>query len=152
MSTTWVLIAQGSAARLVEVSKNGQEIALVEEFFHPETAEKGTSVYSDRPGRSYESAGHARHAMAWPTPLDEHERMMFAKELADFLAKAFAQNRFSQVIIVSAKELLGEIRRAVSRPVSKVITHQLNKDLLSQRLSDKELVEIIGSDLGLLHW
>lgn len=149
MINTWILVAQGSAAKLLEVRKNGAEILVIKQFSHPETAMKGREIYSDRPGRSFESSNQTRHAMAYPTEIDDRARRAFALEIADFLARSYAINLFSKLILVSSRNLLGELRKAITDSVIKAVTHQLDKDLLSQNLTDAELIEKIRDDLGL---
>lgn len=150
MANTWILVAQGSMAKLLDVAKNGKIISLVKEFSHPETALKGRDIYSDRPGRSFESAGKMRHAMAYPTEISDRARRAFALEISDFLKNAHAENSFARLILVASPNLLGELRIAMTDSLSKKISHELGKDLLSQNLSDDELIEKIRNDLALV--
>jgi len=150
MANTWILVAQGSSGKLLDVAKNGKEISLIKEFLHPETAAKGREIYSDRPGRSFESAGPTRHAMAYPTEFHDRARRAFALEIANFLKKAHAENQFAELILVASPDLLGELRNAMADSLTKAVSHQLDKDLLSQNLSDAELIEKIRNDLGIV--
>lgn len=148
--TTWILVAQGAAAKIINVKKNGEEISLIQEFFHPNTAKKGSDIYTDRPGRSFQSADSTRHAVSSSEELQDHERRVFAKEIANFLATAHATNQFAKIIVVSSRDLLGDLRKAFEAPVKNAVTHELSKDLYSQGLSNAQLVAKIRTDLDLI--
>lgn len=145
--TTWILVAQGAAAKILDVKKNGAEISVAHEFFHPDTAKKGNEIYTDRPGRSFQSADATRHAIGSFEELSDHERRVFAKEISDYLSHAHAVNEFAKLIVVASRDLLGDLRKSFSAPVKKAITHELDKDLYSQGFSDSELVEKIRKDI-----
>lgn len=151
MTVTWILVAHGSSGRILQVSKNGQEISLIRDFLHPKTAMKGSEINSDKPGRSFESSGNARHAIDPAEDLKDHERRSFAKELSNYLSKAHLEHKFAKLIVVASRELLGELRKAIPDALKKIIIHELNKDLLSKQLNDRDLFEKIREDLGLVN-
>lgn len=149
MSVTWILVAQGSCAKVLQVLRNGKEVSLIKEFAHEKTAAKGIDINTDRQGRSFESSGPMRHAMDVSEDIKDHERRVFAKEIAEFLSKAIAENKLSSLILVASPNLLGALRKAMPQSTHKYIKHELGKDLMSQSLKDHELVEKIRDDLDL---
>jgi protein required for attachment to host cells len=149
MAATWIVVAHGSAAKIIESQKNGQELTVVKKFTHPATAKKDVEIHSDRPGRSYSSTGSERHAMDPGEEATDHERRIFAKEITDFLEKNFGENKFAGLIITAPPDLLGHFRDSLSDTVKKLIKGELDKDLYSLELKDPELIERIRKDLNL---
>lgn len=151
MTTTWILVAHGSSAMVLEVRKNGEEIHDVKDFIHPRTAKKAIDP-SIGLHEHFESNKATLPATDYSGEMESHEREAFAKKMADFLKKALAQQRYDTLILVSSRNLLGNLRKALPSEVKKIVAHELDKDLLSQNLSKAELVEKIRNDLGLTHF
>lgn len=150
MMTTWVLLANGSYAKIIQIDKKDNKIIVFKEFDHPKTALKGHEINTDKQGRSFQSFGSARSAMDPNEQQTDHERRVFAKEIADYLGLAHINHNFKNLILVVSPNLLGHLRSALPSTVLKAVPHQLDKDLLSQNLSDTELIEKIKQDLNLI--
>lgn len=150
MATTWVLVAHGSAAKILRVEKNGNQIATIKEFSHPNTAKRDQDIHTDRQGRTFESAGPMRHAMDYGDEPKDYERKVFAKDIVAFIEQKLAQHSFDKIIIVSSPNLLGALRAEFTDNIKSKITHELDKDLLSQNFNEKELIEKVKSDLDLV--
>ncbi len=146
---TWVLVVHGNSGRVLELSKN-EKIVVKKEFSHSAINKKGHDVYTDRPGRSFESGGPSRHSMSSESLVD-HEHKAFAKEIAQYLEKEHKEHSFNLLVVVASKALLGSLRKEISESLKKTISHELDKDLTSQGLSNEELIEKIKTDLGVLH-
>ncbi len=137
---TWILVAHGTEARLIEVKQKSQALRLVQTFSHVQTAKKAVD-------ENTEHTGTLGHAIDYSGDIEQHERHVFAKSIADFLEHAAQTNSFSTLVIVAPPKLLGEIRQATDHFSKRFIVHELHKDLLSQGLSDEELVAKIRNDL-----
>ncbi|HXW52618.1 MAG TPA: host attachment protein [Myxococcota bacterium] len=151
MAKTWILVANGSVAKLFEVEEHGHKVLLKQGFSHPNTTKKDVDIHSDRPGRSFSRTTRLRHAIDPSEDPKDHERHQFAVELGDYLAEALEDDQFASLIIVSSREMLGELRGALSPNVLKTVAHELAKDLLTQNLKDWEIAERIRNDLDLIH-
>lgn len=149
--TTWILVAHGSAGKILEVEKNGEKIATRKDFFHPKTRKKASSANPGSASGTFHPTVPLRHAIDYSGELENHERAVFAKEISEFLGKAQGENSFDSLILVASREFLGELRRALPDRVIKITAHELNKDLLSQGFTDEEIIEKIRADLDLLH-
>ncbi len=127
--TTWVLIADGSKARLVrqEPPGDGGGLTPVREFDGANRPSR--DLASDRPGRTFDRAGEGRHAMQPPTDPKRHEKRRFAQELAGFLAAAAKRGAFDRLILVAPPQALGDLRDELPKAVSDRLAGQLAKDL-----------------------
>jgi protein required for attachment to host cells len=67
------------------------------------TAETAPShdVTSDRPGRTFDSAGDSRHAKELPTDSHRYEKRRFAHELAGLLEHQRTSEAYGQLLIVA---------------------------------------------------
>jgi protein required for attachment to host cells len=150
MAITWVLVVHGNAGKILEINKNDKKILVKKEFSHADINKKGHDVYTDRPGRSFESGNPSRHSMSSENLVD-HEHKAFAKEIAGYLDKEYEGHKFNRLVAVVSPALLGIFRKEIPESLKKVISHELAKDLVDQGLTNEELIEKIKSDLGVLH-
>lgn len=127
--TTWILIADGARARIVVNEGPGKGIRQVEgadfRADHPPSSEMAT----DRPGRSFDSAGSGRHAMAPPSDPHRTAKQDFVTRLAGFLSDQLSEANFDRLIVVAPPQSLGDLRGALSGPVHSLISAELAKDL-----------------------
>ena len=85
---------------------------------------------SDRPGRSYESVGSARHAIARENDPRQREAIRFAREIARTLEEARRNSEFEQLIVVAGPSFLGLMRAELSPPTKACVVHEVHKDLV----------------------
>lgn len=93
---------------------------------------------SDRPGRAFDSVGHARHSIEPTSDPHRQEEEAFAGTVAAFLAEKLAGRHFDQLIIVAPPRFLGDLRRALDPAVAKHVVKEVAHDLL--KLPSTELV------------
>lgn len=142
---TWILIADGARARIVENNGPGKglEPALDHDFvsIHPPTREIG----SDKPGRNSGHGGGAHHVMDPKVNWHNFEKHLFSVAMADVLEKADSKNVFDALVIVAPPKTLGELRSNLKPSVKSKITAELGKDLTHLNLKDlgEHLTEVI---------
>jgi len=85
---------------------------------------------SERPGRSYESVGEARHAIAREDDPRRREAVKFARRIARRLDEARRKDEFEQLIVVAGPAFLGLMREEMSRPTRARVVHEVHKDLV----------------------
>ena len=85
---------------------------------------------SDRPGRSYESVGGARHAIERENDPRWQEAVRFARRISCRLDDALAKGEFDGLIVVAGPPFLGLIRSELSRPARERVVHEIRKDLV----------------------
>jgi protein required for attachment to host cells len=91
---------------------------------------------SDRPGRSYESVGGARHAIARENDPRSLEAVRFAKRVARRLDTARRAGEFDELIVVAGPQFLGLMRAELSNPTRARVVHEIHKDLVHGSVED----------------
>lgn len=128
MALLWVIVADGSRARIF--SAESSEGALAEEvsLVATDVRRKQSELKTDRPGSSFPSVGHGRHAMATEVAPREHERRRFAKTLADRLEAGRTANAFERLVLVASPAFLGLLREHMGAPLQAQIALTIDKD------------------------
>lgn len=127
--TTWVIVADASRARIFSAEKSFSALEQIEEINHPEGRLHDQDLNSDRPGRSFDSAGDGRHALGKEVPPKKHEAQRFAKALCDRLNNARATGLFEKLYIVASPSFLGNMRNCMNDVTQKAIAGELDKNL-----------------------
>jgi protein required for attachment to host cells len=87
-------------------------------------------LMSDRPGRSYESVGGQRHAIAREDDPRRREAVRFAKRISRRLDDARRKDEFDELVVVAGPPFLGMMRGELSRPTRQRVVHEIHKDLV----------------------
>ena len=126
---TWILVADGTRARIVRHDGPGfgLKAAFEESFTGVNLANR--DIVSDRPGRTFDSAGQGRHAKEPPTDPRRHLQQSFARDMAALLAKESGRGAFDRLIVVAPPQALGDLRAALPAAVLAKVTGEVNKDL-----------------------
>jgi protein required for attachment to host cells len=136
MPTTWILIADGARARLLEQDRKSRHFnpTSEQEFFGSRAQSK--EIGSDDRGRSFDSAArgqsgiaHGRHAMEPATDPQRYAEYAFARDLVDHLEKAANQHRFDRLVLVAAPNALGDLRGLLPKTVQSKVVAEIDKDL-----------------------
>ena len=85
---------------------------------------------SDRPGRSYESVGGARHAIESENDPRRQEAVRFARRISCRIDDALQRGEFDELIVVAGPPFLGLLRDELSRPARERMVHEIRKDLV----------------------
>lgn len=115
--TTWVLVADGAKARLLERIGVNAPLTPVpgKEFSESEARTPTRDIGADRPGRVQESANTARHAMEPRVDWHRYAKEQFAKSVAGALEQAALQKKY---------EALGQHARSlVADEIAKDLTN-----------------------------
>jgi protein required for attachment to host cells len=127
--TTWVLIADGSRARLLEHRRSQQSLELLFDDDRPELRDRELMRESDRPGRTHESFGPTRHGLQPHTSTDQIARERFARALVERLQLGVNERRFGQLLLVAPPAMLGELRRHLDDALRERVIAELDRDL-----------------------
>ena len=130
---TWVLIADGATARILENTGHGKGLkAVAGKVWH--APEKG--AYESEQGTTNSSVSRSKHRMA-PHNTPDKEEAGFAQELAARLSQALADGEFDDLVLSAAPHMLGLLRPALDAQVRAVVIAELPKDLV--KTSDIDL-------------
>lgn len=126
---TYVLIADGARARVFATEPGSDKLtsALDQEFVGTNLPSR--EIGSDRPGRSFDSAGLGRHAMEPPTDPHRYQERAFAREVAEIIEQALQRGEFARLIVVAPPKAMGDLRAEFSPEVRKRVTAEVLKDL-----------------------
>lgn len=126
---TWILIADGARAHVVASAAPGADLKLVPGSEIRHELQPTREIGTDRPGRSQESVGKARHAIAPRVDWHQQQKERFARAIARKLDADAARGRFEKLVLVAPPQTLGEIRAALKSSTAKRIAGEINKDL-----------------------
>lgn len=138
MTTTWIIAADSSRARILQVMDRDERLAEVEDLLNPEGRAHDRDLLADghprwtghggmgKPGgHSNSGPGSDREEMS----ATEHATELFAKRVSDYLDKARTAHRYDRLHLVAPPKFLGQLRKELGKEVQKLVTEELPKDL-----------------------
>ena len=128
-TVTWVLLADGSQAKVFSHSGPGTGLKPVTNLLFEEEPLRAREIMADKPGRSYSSVGSGRSAMEYSTDPVQVREARFVKAVADTLDRKFYESAFGRLVIAAAPTALGTIRGALSDQLRQAVVAELPKDL-----------------------
>jgi protein required for attachment to host cells len=128
-TTTWILIADGAHARLFANHGPGKGIEAVQGGVMEGDHRPDSEFVRDGLGRTFESSGDMRHAIA--PKYDPHRELKrdFAKHIGKVLDQGLAKKAYDRLVLVAPPTALGDLRHALSEPVKHAVYAELDKDL-----------------------
>jgi protein required for attachment to host cells len=126
MQPTWIVVADGSRARVFELQN--KELSEIADLANPAARNKNADLRTDARGRFNGGDGHGHTAEPAVTP-KEHESELFALSIAKYLEDGRARNKYTKLQLIAGPEFLGIIRRNLDKNVSELIEHELPKNL-----------------------
>ena len=128
-TTTWILIADGTQARVLEHHLPGKGLTTVKGLDWSIEPLQSQDIDSDRPGRGHSSGGSARSSMEPKTDPAQHREAEFIRTVAQVLDRKVQEGAFDRLVIAAAPIALGNLRKAMSDHVKKTVVAELDKDL-----------------------
>jgi len=144
--TTWIVVADAGRARVLQNDGPGKGVKEVPGTDMVGPHRRDRDIMADRPGRSFDSAGHGRHAMEPPTDPKRAEQHAFFADVAERLEAAAREGRFDRLVLVAEPRALGELRHLLAPAVAAKVSAELDKDLT--HLSAAEIGERLGGVLA----
>jgi protein required for attachment to host cells len=138
MTTTWIIAADSSRARILQVTDRAQQLDEIEDLLNPEGRVHDRELLADGHPRF---SGHggvgkpAAHSTGGPgsdreeMSATEHFTELFAKRLSDYLDKARTAHRYDRLHLIAPPKFLGQLRKELGKEVRKLVTDELPKDL-----------------------
>jgi len=128
-TVTWILIADGTQARVLEHAGPGKGLANVKDLEWSITPLQTQDIEADKPGRGFASTGSKRSAMEPRTDPAAHREAEFVRGVAAELEKKAKAGTYDRLVIAAAPIALGNLRKALSEHVKKTVVAELDKDL-----------------------
>jgi protein required for attachment to host cells len=141
MATTWIVAADESRARVLQVARPQRELEEIESMLNPEGRLQDREINSDARGRF--SGGHTGEDNVGAV---EHQAELFAKRIGDYLGKARVEHRFDELVLVAPPKFLGALRKELDKEVAKLVKQELPKDL--SWLNARELAAYFEKESG----
>ena len=132
---TYILIADGSRARLLSRTTEEPQILQLEDWDHEAGRLPEHLTQSDDLGSTVGQGTHHSSMTASNDP-KRHSQHVFAKKLAEFLKHDC--NLYDQLMVVAAPKFLGDLRKEFDGVVSRKVVAELGKDLTRVSLHDLE--------------
>lgn len=135
---TWILVADAAQANAWEAASREGPLTGVPEFRLKAEDTHGFSrdLKSDRPGRSFSSTDSRRSAMEPPHDPHDEAKVRFAAVVAERLAAACREHRFSRLVIVAPPRMLGLLRKDYGEDLARCIAGEVDKDLTKAAPAD----------------
>ncbi len=137
MATTWIVAADESRARVLQVARPEKRLEEIESMLNPEARLQDRDLQSDAEPRFRGRAGGGPASDREAQGAVEQSAQTFAREVGRYLAKARTQHRFDELVLVAPPKFLGALRKELDKEVGKLVKDELPKDLSA--LSAREL-------------
>ena len=153
-TTTWIIAADASRARILQVMDRDGRLDEVEDFVNPSARLHERDMTTDAEPRfnghggvgkagsgRTGGPGNAREAKR----KGEYETEVFVRQLGDYLDKARNAHRFDRLHLIAPPKFLGQLRKELAGEVQKLVSDELPKDLSG--LDTRELEQrLLGKD------
>jgi len=128
---TWFLIADAVQARILTQATAGGPFTEVDHgtFLNEDMTHHIRDLGSDRPSRSIESVGKARHAIE---PKHDPRRLAvanFAKDVARFVEQKAVDKSYDRLVVVAPPRMLSDLRKALGERAKALLVAEIDKDL-----------------------
>jgi protein required for attachment to host cells len=127
MATTWIVAADASRARILQVMDREQRLAEIEDLYNPGGRLNEREMTSDAEPRFRGTDGPGSDPEAKGAV--EHEVEVFAKAIGDYLDKARNSHRYDRLHLIAPPKFLGQLRKEIGKEVGKLVAEELPKDL-----------------------
>lgn len=144
-TTTWIVIADGARARVMQNDGPGKGVHAVQSMMFEGDHSSSSEIMADKPGRAFDSVGNARHAMEASADAHDGLKTQFVKQVASALEDRL--DAYNRLILVAPPQALGLLRKALPAAVSGKVTGELGKDLT--QLPNDELPSHLSNLLAL---
>ncbi|HKU47730.1 MAG TPA: host attachment protein [Burkholderiales bacterium] len=124
MATTWIVAADESRARVLQVTDRETRFTEIEHLTNPAGRAQDRELETD--ARDRFPGGNSWEPRAGAV---EHGADLFAKRVGDYLDHARKENRYDQLVLVAPPKFLGALREELHKEVQKLVADELPKDL-----------------------
>lgn len=141
----WIALADGGHARFLSVDYN-HKLHIEESIDATTVHSRSSALGSDRPGRVFESASSARHAVAARHDPHEAEMFKFLHLVGEILNGASKRGAFERLILIAPAPALAELRTSLDPATAAKVVGTLAKDLV--HMSNPEIATHLEALIG----
>ncbi len=132
---TWIISANAGRARFF--SQDGATAPLQEVNDMANSAVRLRTSETETDDLGLRSASKSPHSVGAPRPQSgyeppqtpaQHQTELFARDVADYLLKAYQEGRYRQLCLTASPEFLGVLRKLLDPKIVSAITVEVNKD------------------------
>lgn len=117
MQDQWILVANGSMARLFTRAGPGDPLVALETIDFPEGRQHAHETGRDRPGHDRSDNSSSGALLEPRTSIKQKLHERFAQQLADRLDDGLADGAYSGLWVIASSPFLGSLRSALSDAV-----------------------------------
>lgn len=136
ISTGWVVVADGGRARLFAMEKGISSLYQMPDGEMEGPHRRNRDIKTDKPGRAFDSTGQHRHALEPHSDPARNDERHFLKSVVDRVDAARKDGALTGVIVVAPPRVLGELRALMPPALSKIVTHEVDRDLAHATIDD----------------
>ena len=126
----WVIVANEAEAEIYTRHSKSGSLDDVFVLTNPASRQKAAELDTDRAGRSFDSHGQGRHALAQSTNAKQQAALRFAHDIARRIADGMLGKTINGYALIAAPRFLGLLR-------SEIETHSLKDPVMT---ADKDIV------------
>ena len=104
-SPIWIVVANGSRARVLQRAQPSKALTELKDWVHPATR----AHRQDLIGGHRQSGIRGRSGLAERSPAQDRERSAFAHEICQWLAQAIHSHEVGSIALLSTNPFLGEL-------------------------------------------
>lgn len=134
MKKTWILVADGERAKILQKTKEG--LVHVEPNHHSAEVVTEKDRSHHKPGAATFAPLTGKHNFPAHEGYWVFEKEQFARLICDVLDQA--QDLFDELILVASPQVLGLLRVHLSKKCLQKVTHEIDKDYTRTPLEDLE--------------
>jgi protein required for attachment to host cells len=134
----WILVADGARARVFINEGSGQGVRELPDRSFTGSRLRSRDLGSDRPGRTFDTAGCGRHAMAPPSDPHRQAEREFLKAVVDWLTDREQAGQFDHLVIIAPPRALGELRQLLPKTLIRKLAQEIDLDLSRATASEIE--------------
>lgn len=128
MGNTWVVVADGTRARLFNRHRN-RKLEEFDVLLSPEHRLHEGDLVTDRDGRALDYGGMGRHAVGTKNATKNHEMTSFARRLASRLEEGRHAGELERLVLVAPPRFLGQLRSQLSGQSADLVALTIDKEL-----------------------
>ncbi|RZI41981.1 host attachment protein [Herbaspirillum sp. HC18] len=148
MNATWIVSANASRARFFSQGNATEPLEEIDGMINDGARLRGIDIESDEVAPR--AAAKSMHGSGSPAPNktyqpaqtpEMHQAELFARDIADYLLKAYQAGRFQKLSLVVSPQFLGVLRKLLDPQLGSAVRLEINKDYT--QFSPTQLLEQI---------